>query len=704
MDKKQMLLYLQSLERKLQDQQDALELIKHALAKENGAAPIEPKTARPDVSLKGASVPQPAAQKAPYKQLYTQSQVTAKKESEEDTEFWLGKYGLQIIGVVIFLIGAAFGLKYSIDQGLISPMIRFAFAMGTGCLMIGLAEVLHQQKNKWTDACLGGGIALCYGTTYYGHVIYALFGATTAITLCAAIGLAGAFFAVRYRSQVVAVLALLGSYLLPVYLFDTAAFALFNTIYTFVLLLLAMILACWYEWSGLARIAAFLAIIFSFVSSTVYVPLYIAGIITCFTLVPYLFCVLHTVCSFAPFSLLFSAGYSFYRLLFYLYPDWVISGGRLYELGAMLSLAFALAYGLLYLGYRIFKKQEDALSSTLVVLAISSVAAAGLFYFVGYQRILFLACYALLVYAVGTYVAPSYMACMSAIGLWAIAGLQIMFSLSLMHYNNKMTWTITLLGAALSYFIGAYIAQSKKVVHNKLGLPSMGEVLQLAGCATIFGWFMSPVWHNDYRLVGLTAYAMTLYCIGLYASLLLWRVMSYVVTMFVLGSLALQYHHYVYTVSPIVTHALFGALSIGFIAAALLTQRYADHLSEDEDILRNLLPAGAVVMPFLWGLAAIESYFYRQEDEALAAMKMPLKTMYYAVSSVVAILVGLIKRVKAIRYVGFGLVGLTLYSLFWLVFSFKETLYRIIAFLVIGLIFILVSFVYQSISKRFEQE
>ena len=363
-----------------------------------------------------------------------------------------------------------------------------------------------------------------------------------------------------------------------------------------------------------------------------------------------------------------------------------------------------MAYGLLYLGYRHVKKQEDALSSTLVVLAISSVAAAGLFYFVGYQRILFLACYALLVYAIGTYVAPSYMACMSAIGLWAIAGLHILFSLSFMHDNNKITWTITILGAALSYLVGAYIAQSKKVVHNKLGLPSMGEVLQLAGGAAIFGWFMSPVWHNDYQLVGLTAYAMTLYCIGLYASLLLWRVMSYVVTMFVLGNLALHYHYYIFTVSPMVTHALFGALSIGFIAAALFTQHYADHLSEDEDmIIRRLLPAGAVVTLFLWGLAAIESYFFHQKDEALAAMKMPLKTMYYAVSSVVAILVGLIKRVKAIRYVGFGLVGLTLYSLFWLVFSFKETLYRIIAFLVIGLIFILVSFVYQSISKRFEQ-
>jgi len=698
MDKKQMLLYLQSLERKLQEQQYALELIKQKLGQEKE---------RPEDSLTRAQAAprsQAEAPKASYKQLYKQPKEAPKKKGSEDTEFWLGKYGLQIVGVVIFLIGAAFGLKYSIDQGLISPMIRFAFAMGTGCLMIGLAEVLHQQKNKWTDACLGGGIALCYGATYYGHVIYALFGTTVAIALCAAIGFAGAFFAVRYRSQVVALLALLGSYLLPVYLFDTAAFALFNTIYTFVMLLLAMVLACLYEWHILATISAFIAMHFSLLSSNVYMPLYIAGIITCFTLVPYLFGLLRTACSFAPFSLLFSAGYSFYRLLFYLYPDWAIEGGRLYELGALLSLGFAVAYGLLYLGYRHVKKQEDALSSTLVVLAISSVAAAGLFYFVGYQRILFLACYALLVYAIGTYVAPSYMACMSAIGLWAIAGLHILFSLSFMHDNNKITWTITILGAALSYLVGAYIAQSKKVVHNKLGLPSMGEVLQLAGGAAIFGWFMSPVWHNDYQLVGLTAYAMTLYCIGLYASLLLWRVMSYVVTMFVLGNLALHYHYYIFTVSPMVTHALFGALSIGFIAAALFTQHYADHLSEDEDmIIRRLLPAGAVVTLFLWGLAAIESYFFHQKDEALAAMKMPLKTMYYAVSSVVAILVGLIKRVKAIRYVGFGLVGLTLYSLFWLVFSFKETLYRIIAFLVIGLIFILVSFVYQSISKRFEQ-
>lgn len=75
--------------------------------------------------------------------------------------------------------------------------------------------------------------------------------------------------------------------------------------------------------------------------------------------------------------------------------------------------------------------------------------------------------------------------------------------------------------------------------------------------------------------------------------------------------------------------------------------------------------------------------------------------IYYGLFALCAIGAGLVRKNPIVRYIGFFLVAMTLGKLAFYIVGLKAT-ERIIAFVVVGVVLVLISFAYQYFAKKIE--
>lgn len=134
-------------------------------------------------------------------------------------EFAVASQWLLRVGILMLVIGMGFFVKYSIDNGLLSPLARVVLAGCAGMGMLaGGARLLGGHYQLIGQGFLGGGIATLYFSVFASHGLYRLvdlplaFGMMTVVTL-----LSGAV-TLLFDSRLTAVLGVLGGYLTPVML------------------------------------------------------------------------------------------------------------------------------------------------------------------------------------------------------------------------------------------------------------------------------------------------------------------------------------------------------------------------------------------------------------------------------------------------------------------------------------------------------
>lgn len=125
------------------------------------------------------------------------------------------------MAVLIFVIGIGFLLKYSIDQGFLSPVFRIFLSTATGAAMLlAGGKMLKRQYPLLAQGLLGGGVAVLYATIYAAHRFYALLPLPIAFAAMAVVTLLTGFVSLRFNSLLVATLGLIGGYATPI-LFST---------------------------------------------------------------------------------------------------------------------------------------------------------------------------------------------------------------------------------------------------------------------------------------------------------------------------------------------------------------------------------------------------------------------------------------------------------------------------------------------------
>ncbi|MEX2580272.1 MAG: DUF2339 domain-containing protein [Verrucomicrobiales bacterium] len=162
------------------------------------------------------------------------------------------------LGVLILVIGIGFFLRYSIAQGMIGPVGRVALATLTGAALVVAGLRLFAGRYALLGQGLAGaGFATLYFSFFTAHQ-HELLGALPTFSLMILVTLAAGTVAVRFDSQLVAVLGLLGGYGTPLMVATTEASV--ATLFSYVLLLgLGVFFIAWKKDWRLLHYLSFLA-------------------------------------------------------------------------------------------------------------------------------------------------------------------------------------------------------------------------------------------------------------------------------------------------------------------------------------------------------------------------------------------------------------------------------------------------------------
>ncbi len=136
-------------------------------------------------------------------------------------EFAVATTWLLRLAVVIFVTGVGFFLKYSIEHGFLGPHARVLLSVCTGIAMLAVgARLLGKTYHLLGQGLLGGGFAVLYFSVFAAFSFYHLIGVFPAFGLMALVTACAGLFSARFNSLLVAVLGILGGYGTPI-LLDT---------------------------------------------------------------------------------------------------------------------------------------------------------------------------------------------------------------------------------------------------------------------------------------------------------------------------------------------------------------------------------------------------------------------------------------------------------------------------------------------------
>lgn len=134
-------------------------------------------------------------------------------------EYAFASQWLLRIGILLLVVGIGFFLKYSIERDLITPIGRVGLSTIAGLgLLIGGVRLLGGKFHIFGQGLMGGGIATLYFTVFAAADFYHLIEMPVAFGLMIGVTTLSGWLAVRFHSKLVAILGVLGGYGTPIML------------------------------------------------------------------------------------------------------------------------------------------------------------------------------------------------------------------------------------------------------------------------------------------------------------------------------------------------------------------------------------------------------------------------------------------------------------------------------------------------------
>ena len=226
-----------------------------------GAAPPEAAT-WPPAPVEPDTAPTAAADEPPYVPLpqfdewvAPPSATAAEPEPEPayaeaverqpafDFEGFVGEH-LSKVGIAILTLGIGIFVKYAIDNEWIGTVGRVLIGLLAGGVLAGTAHYLRRQYTAFSSVLVGGALAVFYFTIGLAFHEYHLFGQAAAFGLMVGITGLGVAFAYGYNRIELAVIALLGGFATP--LMVSTGQGNYAVLFTYVLILNGGMLALSY--------------------------------------------------------------------------------------------------------------------------------------------------------------------------------------------------------------------------------------------------------------------------------------------------------------------------------------------------------------------------------------------------------------------------------------------------------------------------
>lgn len=134
-------------------------------------------------------------------------------------ERWVGVRGAAAVGGIVLSLAGLLFFKHAFEQGWITPRTRVITGGVVGLVAIAVSEWLRSRRFRFTPAATAaGGIVVLYASTWASYRLYEFLSALAALPLMAVITAGCAALSIRHRSQLVAILGLVGGFATPLLL------------------------------------------------------------------------------------------------------------------------------------------------------------------------------------------------------------------------------------------------------------------------------------------------------------------------------------------------------------------------------------------------------------------------------------------------------------------------------------------------------
>lgn len=185
----------------------------------------------------------------------------ASKGGTINWEKFVGENLINKIGIAFLTIGIGIFVKYAIDQNWLGHLGRVLIGIAAGAAMAATGHFMRKEYRAFSAVLVGGAIAVFYFTIGLAFQQYHLMSQATAFAIMVVITGIGVGFSLVYDRIELAVIALVGGFLTP-FMVSTGT-SNFVVLYSYILLLNTGMLAIswWRKW----RLVYLLAFIFTLI-------------------------------------------------------------------------------------------------------------------------------------------------------------------------------------------------------------------------------------------------------------------------------------------------------------------------------------------------------------------------------------------------------------------------------------------------------
>lgn len=128
---------------------------------------------------------------------------------------FLKQNALTIIGIFTLVLGIGYFVKYAIDRNWIGENLRVGIGFLIGAVIMTTGHFLRKNYSVFSSIITGGGIAILYFTITIAFREYHLFSQTVAFSVTCLITLISIVLSYYYKSEILIIFSLFGGFLAP---------------------------------------------------------------------------------------------------------------------------------------------------------------------------------------------------------------------------------------------------------------------------------------------------------------------------------------------------------------------------------------------------------------------------------------------------------------------------------------------------------
>ncbi|HKZ64735.1 MAG TPA: DUF2339 domain-containing protein [Chitinophagaceae bacterium] len=181
-------------------------------------------------------------------------------QNNPDLEKFIGENLANKIGIAVLVLGIAFFVKYAIDKDWINEAGRVIIGLTCGGILIGFAHYFRNSYRSFSSVLVGGGLTIFYFTIAFAFHEYHLMSQQAAFAIMIVITVFAITLSLLYDRLEVAIIATIGGFITP-FLVSTGQgnyIALFT--YLCILNTGLMVLAYFKRWPVINSIALFFTV------------------------------------------------------------------------------------------------------------------------------------------------------------------------------------------------------------------------------------------------------------------------------------------------------------------------------------------------------------------------------------------------------------------------------------------------------------